>query len=221
MTGRGHNRSSEDRALKLLAMLEDPTTSFAEAGRRLGISRERVRQVAGQYGCVTGRQRQQLRREGEAGRVRAEITSAIPILGVLEFEIEPVRLGHGGKLSRVSRRQFDVNGHRCVTRSVFTSEAVRREFGPDYVVLSSFRGGGRVNKHVEFVLYHLPPGYPSKGWLIIPAKEAPYHNSVVKLGPPRDTPQAQAAYTGKWLNYLNAWHYLRGENSLQTPPEAA
>jgi hypothetical protein len=214
----GRHRSSfdESRRARVRTILQDSSVSFAEAGRRLGVTRERIRQMAESLGIAEGRKRQNEERGNKAQRILGRIPG-VSALRELGLEVEPANAIHSNRVAYTSSRQFCVNGRRCVTRPVWSTESARRNYGPDYAVIAAFHGERRINRDVEFVLYRLPDGFPSAGWLVIPAKETRNYNLAVKLGPPKDRPQARAAYEGKWMKYLNAWDQLKEAPPLETP----
>jgi hypothetical protein len=119
---------------RLRALLRKPCLSFAEIGRRVGLSTERVRQVGQQLG-QTGQQRLALcRTEKRQLRLYAAplVKKTAKRCRVLGFAFEPL-----------DRRTALINGHRCFIRTCW--EAVKndrkyirihrtREMNGDYII---------------------------------------------------------------------------------------
>ena len=60
-------------AAKVLDLLHDNSLSLADIGRRLEVSRERVRQIAAQHAHVTGRERQRVMRPLRQAEARKKV----------------------------------------------------------------------------------------------------------------------------------------------------
>jgi len=79
---------------KIKALLSDSTLSFAAVGKKIGITRERVRQIARQMGMATGRERREqnrLKEQTAAWRARAGTRQVIAKCRELGYTAAPSR----------------------------------------------------------------------------------------------------------------------------------
>ena len=174
-------------------LLSKDSLSFAKIGQRVGLTRERVRQIALQLGMATGRERGQQRatdKRMSAWREREGYREVIAKCKKLGYTVTPSRYA-----TRSGWRFEDpiavINGwrvHIVYIRTRHRYLVFRRS-----VVCSDFHLG--VSPIGVFI-------YPAKAWKTFPERTSfsPIPNPVGRRGPQRHD----------YLNYLEAWKLLRG-----------
>ncbi|HMD98118.1 MAG TPA: hypothetical protein VKM93_12425 [Terriglobia bacterium] len=175
---------------RIKALLDQECVPFAEVGRRLGVTREQVRQIAELLGYPPGRWR-----EKTCKGQPAQPPSKVPLLAKLQQDCPyPVVLTHGA----LWRRRVSILGHIC-----YVSKAFIRPFHYIRVVT---RGSANLPKltslsGTDFVLSKLP----GKGWLVIPRVRCKRTTFDLRK-------KERASRQGeRWdlTQALNAWHLFR------------
>lgn len=185
-------QGTRHRAVALLrGWLSDPRQRFTVVAERLGISAERVRQIARDLGLGSGHARQIAWREQRLAREVARLFRSLPVYGRRGFAVHGV-VKRYGSVRQLLQHTVEINGHRCAVRTACQPPNVLRRWGRNWVRLRPPRWSGPV----EFVLYRLPPGLPARGWLVVPAHVVPAYSALISVG-------------GRWRQYLNAWGQLR------------
>jgi len=184
---------------RIKALLDRECVPFAEVARRLGVTREQVRQIAELLGYPPGRWREKTCKTN----LFPQQVSKVPLLAKLQrdcpYPVVFLRYPRDGSLWR---RRVSILGHICyVSRAVVRPSCyvrVVRSVSASLPKLTSLSG-------TEFVLSKLP----RKGWLVIPRARCKRTTFDV-LKKERASPQS-----GPWdlTHALNAWHLLKKDPS--------
>lgn len=179
------------RRIKALVEASDCLT-YTEIGKRVGVSRERVRQIARQYG-YKGRERIEtcsLSKRRARVMSRPEIVSLRRRCEVHDIGLDLLpKAGGGGFHSRVVL----LNGYRCPIISL-TPRLSNRRF---YVIHPPERKG-------DFVLAYNPEG---DIWMVIPAGQLPGCQTMFTLGHIGNRGNNISRHD--WPRYREAWHLLK------------
>jgi len=173
------------------ALLDQDGVPFAELGRRLGVSREQIRQIAELLGYPPGRWRE----KNFKLSLSAQPVSKVPLLAKLQRDCPyPVMFTHGA----LGRRRVSILGRIC-----YVSKASLR---PLHYIRVVTRGPASLPRRTslsgaEFVLSKLP----RKGWLVIPRSRC--KRTMFDL---RKKERA-SRQSGRWdlTQALNAWHLFK------------
>jgi len=193
---RQHRRSIYHRQHRRIKnLLSDNSLSFAEIGNRVGMERERVRQVARQLGMASGRQRQEQRKLHQhmsAWHERKGYRELIAKGKELGYAVTPSRLDTPGGW-RFEDRIVVLNGWRA--RIVYVSTKGR--------YLAFKRSAVRADFYV---------GISPIGFFIFPAKVWKTFPTATAFSPV-PCPISQRGFTSSnrhdYLNYLEAWKLLK------------
>jgi hypothetical protein len=173
-------------------LLEQPSVGFNEIGRKVGLTRERIRQLATLMGQLAGRKRHEVARNQRLN----ETLLQHPVLGELVNEANK----HGLKVEAIqARRMYEtrvlINGKRC---SVSDHAPVIRNSKVYFRVT-----GYRMKDDVKFILVRCG----NTGWMIFPRQKAPQKTTDTVLGRDRLKPGGRNK-RHDWPQYLDAWHQL-------------
>ena len=196
-------------------MLKDPLKRYSNVARELGISRQRMQQLAVSMRLPNGRERLGPRQVQHAEKLILEHFTFIPELRRQGFTVEPVIRYREGESPGISVRQLNINGYRCIVRATFCGPMVKHHWGDGYVCLGGYDPAPAKHNGVEFVIYPLCKGSPVEGYLVLPAAKAPDQNRVVKLR--ESLPAYKTRSYAIWHLYVNAWDQLKGVPPLETP----
>lgn len=169
---------------RIRILLEEDCLSFAEIGKRLRITRERVRQIARLLGFKSGHQRQ------DSCRVKRGVPAGPQHIE----ELQVIAKDRGLSFERIAGRnhflakQVKLSGHVCAI---------------DFI--SNRRGLVRINARRGDYDFFL--GKTAFGWLVIPRKKMPRYRTMFVLGRAKLKPGARVN-RHDWQMYLNAWHLL-------------
>ena len=182
-----HNRIPTIRRL-----LERPSVGFNEIGRKVGLSRERIRKLATLMGQPAGRKRHETARNQ---RLNEKLLQH-PVLGKLVNEARK----HGLKVEaiqglRMYKTRVLINGRLC---SVSNPEPVIKNRKLYFRI-----SGCRMKDDVKFILVHCE----NTGWMILPRHKAPQKSTRFVLGRDRLNPGGRNR-RHDWPQYLDAWHQL-------------
>lgn len=174
---------------RIRRLLEHDCVSFAEIGRRLRISRERVRQIAVRLGVGSGRRRQQscriARHIADNPRVR-ELQSLARQWG-LRFEAAARQTKSG---MAWPAKEIRLNGFRCRLHSCPTTPKGNVCLDPP--------------RRTDYSFFL---GKSPFGWLVIPRAQMPKKHTEFVLGRERRLPGGKKK-RHDWLTFLDAWHLL-------------
>lgn len=171
---------------RLLALLQEDCLNHTDIARRLGVSKERIRQLANQLINQTGRERQQV-----CGFNKCEaLISAIP------FVAEARSRGLEAGPYRMQKRLFVVNGYVC---AIFLGRW--RGYKKRYLSVHA------PDCDADFAIYTVPG---QSRFVIIPQAEWPTRRTAFSLEPLAKQP----SYSGRhnWRSYVDAWHLLKGDD---------
>ena len=182
----GHRQNRRIRAL-----LRQPCISFSEIGRRLGLSRERVRQIANQYYQETGRQRQHA----------CAISKPKLPPNCLALQAEKV-CREKGLAFQFAGRPFDGRQFSASAAIIANEKCVLRR--------CSARKNGNIvvrkpRSNADDVKFMLMP-MPEIRWLIVPKSKWPNKSTEFQSGALR-RPGATCR-RHDWRAYIDAWHLL-------------
>jgi hypothetical protein len=183
------------------ALFQKPCISFSEIGRRLGLTRERVRQLAERFGAQTGRERQYVCAVNERPGLLPPDCLALKAEKIcqekgLRFEFAD---GPGRGYRRLSAHSVVViEGQKCVLR-----HSTQRESGNIMV-----RKPERSAKDAAFLLSYVPDGR----WLIIPKDRWPRSESTEFRPSGLQKPGAKTK-RHDWPSYIDAWSLLKNEEN--------
>lgn len=186
----GHRQNGRIRAL-----LNTPCITFSEVGRRVGVSRERVRQIADRFCQETGRQRQHVCAINQGRNKLPADCLAVRAEEVCREKGLPFQFAN-----------YAVNGSRLpskITAIIGNEKCLLRR--------SSERKNGNIvvrkplsnDKDATFMLSPLRDGR----WLIVPRSKWPHRSTEFKPG-------VLLRPGGKsnrhdWPAYIDAWHLLK------------
>jgi hypothetical protein len=176
-------------ALRITALLKTDCLSFAEIGDRIGVSRQRVHQIAKNLGCTPGRVRQKVcavrkRVAKRAGYLDAKHADLMIRCGELGLDLRPV-----------DSSTVLVNGCRCSVSRCVKPLIVN---GTEYAHLRVRRKG------VEFALVK----GPGPSWFVFPASLPLPITTSFSLDP-KMTGAKEDFHD--YLRYREAWHLLKPE----------
>lgn len=164
------------KARLIRAMLERNCITHAEIARRIGVSRERVRQVTVQLGLATGRSRHALCRMERDKKEMAE------------FFLEAQKRGF--EVERVGTKRAYINGKICVQRRACSHKLVMK--GHQYSYLSIHRP----TIQFDICAWRLPDGR----FLILPKKLVGFRQTSFKLEESERKGTASSAhYYREWI----------------------
>ena len=198
----GHVRSVYHRQhRRILALLRQPCISASEIAKRVGVSRERIRQLENLVGEPNGRQRQavcSINKWVERRNARLERKKQHPHMK----ELAEICAKHGLSLEMLftqgAVKNVKVNGHVCSVHRTY-------EYGTTYASYVRIRFPQKPKK---FTLFR-----HTDRWFVIPAHVAK------DLGGDRATAfslQPDIRYGAKsmrhnYMKYANAWHLLEAK----------
>ena len=191
---------------RIKVLLDKACVPFSEIARRLGVTREQARLMAGILGYPTGRARLKTCRINLLPHQAAKK----PLLAKLEQDcpFPVVFLQHPWGRGLWCRR-VSILGHICyVTWASFHKSHYLRVAGN----VHASRPEPKSLSGTEFVLCKLP----LDGWLVIP--RANYRLAIFRLW----TKEPTSRWTGPWdLNLaLNAWHLIEGAGAASSRQSA-
>jgi Sigma-70, region 4 len=179
---------------RIRGLLSNSSLSFADIGDRLGITRERVRQIALQLGMESGRQRQEQRGLHErmpAWQERKGYRELIAMSKKVGYTLSPTRVDSRGGW-RFRARIVVINGWRA--------QIVYMRTRGRYLAF------GRSDVRADFYVGISPIGFfifPSTVWKTFPERTT---------FSPTPCPIGQRGFTQSgrhdYLNYLEAWKLL-------------
>ena len=175
-----HKRSVFHRKAKLIrAVLERNCISHAELARRIGLTRERVRQLARQMGFADGRSRQAICRMERRKKEMAEFFSEAQKRGL---QVEPL-----------GKKAAYINGKRCVERKACWHDTGNKRL---YLSIACPR--------VDFDIcaWKLPDGR----FLILPKKLADFRQTT--FNPDESGHPGNASSTHHYREYIDNWSLL-------------
>jgi hypothetical protein len=183
-----HARSVVHRKGMLIrAMLERDCITHAEIARRIGVTRERVRQLALQLGFATGRSRHAVCRMARQKKTMAEFFVQAQKRG---FEVE-----------LLGRKSAYINGKLCVQRNACWHDLGQK--GYEYTYLSFRPPEGRF----DICAWKLPDGR----FLILPKNLAP--SGQTTFNPEESKHPGTASSSHHYRQHIEKWSLL-GQPSL-------
>ena len=190
---------------RILALLEKPCITYSEIALRLGLSRERVRQIARDFtNHDTGHERVKMCSFSKSYQ-EWEQYPRIKSLGQVnpKLELLPIhRLYDFPPKRRLLVRKLLINGYVCCLRS-----ASHRKYqcSPGFEVVIYGKG---LPSEVEYALFYLAA---KDCWFVFPRERVPRNRTSFILRPDIIQP-GQSGYTisirHDYQSYLNAWHLL-------------
>jgi len=178
-----HTLSVFHRKAKLIrAMLERNCITQAEIARRIGVTRERVRQLALQLGFADGRSRHAICR---MERRRKEMA---------EFFVEAQKRGFAVEL--LGTRSAYINGKLCVQRKACWHDIGKS--GHKYTYLSIFRPAGRF----DICAWKLPDGR----FLILPKELTGFRQTT--FNPEESDRPGTASSSHHYRQHIERWSLL-------------
>jgi hypothetical protein len=178
-----HTLSVVHRKAKLLrAMLERDCITHAEIARRLGVTRERVRQLALQMGFADGRSRHAICRMKRPKKEMAEFFVKAQEHG---FQVEPL-----------GTRSAYINGKLCVQRQACWHDLGKGKY--KYIYLSIYRPAGRF----DICAWKLPDGR----FLILPRKLAGFRQTT--FNPEESERPGTASSSHHYREHIEKWSLL-------------
>ena len=192
---------AHQQAQRIKALMENDCISFSEMGVRLGITRERVRQIAARLGFPTGRKRRRVCTIlNHQDRFIKSLTDDLEQLKVIaerwNFTFEPIMRDSYGIYFLL--RRIMLNGFLCQIGSLWHHPL-------DYVVIP------RIESHdFDFFL-----GRGVDGWAVIPQKEMPMRGTLCVMGRPKILPGADSYRS--YEHFFEAWQLLKRTTPLDSP----
>jgi hypothetical protein len=178
-----HTLSVFHRKAKLIhAMLERNCMTHAEIARRIGVTRERVRQLALQMGFADGRSRHAICRMDRRRKEMAEFFVEAQKRG---FEVEPL-----------GTRSAYINGKLCVQRNACWHDVGKSEH--KYTYLSIRPPGGRF----DICAWKLPDGR----FLILPKELTGFRQTT--FNPEESGHRGTASSSHYYRHHIEKWSLL-------------
>ena len=178
-----HTLSVVHRKGKLIrAMLERNCITHAEIARRIGLTRERVRQLALQMGFADGRSRHAICRMERRKKEMAEFFVEAQKRG---FPVEPL-----------GRKSAYINGKICVQRQACWHDIGKGKY--KYTYLSIYRPTGRF----DFCAWKLPDGR----FLILPEELVGFTQTT--FNPKESGRQGTDSSSHYYREYIERWSLL-------------
>jgi len=178
-----HTLSVFHRKAKLIrAMLERNCITHAEIARRIGVTRERVRQLALHMGFADGRSRHAICRMERRRKEMAEFFVEAQKRG---FAVEPLGM-----------RSAYINGKLCVQRKACRHDIRKSEH--EYTYVSVRQPGGRF----DICAWKLPDGR----FLILPKKLASFRQTT--FNPEESEYLGTASSSHYYRQYIERWSLL-------------
>lgn len=193
---RSHLRSVAHRQNgRIRALLNQPCIAFSEIGRRLGVSRERVRQIADRFCPETGRQRQYTCAINNPPKLPSNCL-ALRAEKVCREKGLPFQFVNrtNGIRQRLSTNAAIIANEKCLLR-----RSAERENG-NIVVRRPALGP----EDAAFLLSYMPDGR----WLIIPKDKWPRTGSTEFRPGDLQRPGGKSK-RHDWPGYIDAWHLLK------------
>jgi len=166
------------------AMLERNCITHAEIGRRIGLTRERVRQLALQMGFASGRSRHAICRMERPKKEMGEFFVKAQERG---FQVE--RLG-------TRTRSASINGKICIQRQACWHDIGNGKY--KYTYLSIYRPAGRF----DICAWKLPDGR----FLILPRKLAGFRQTT--FNPEESDRLGTNSSSHYYRDYIERWSLL-------------
>jgi hypothetical protein len=177
---RAHVRGPRHRQRKrVLTLIKKGSLSFAAVGKRFGLTRERVRQIAKLEGFATGRER--------FAAEAATRLNGVPRLQALRRAADRAGL----EMVVLGSRHVMLNGVACWVRKAMRLVTATGE---------KWKIDGNVRKaaNAAFALFEMAGGE----WAIVPVSELPGKMAEFARFP-------RPGYRkSRWTKYVNAWHLL-------------
>jgi hypothetical protein len=187
-------------ATRIRALLDKKCISHSEIAKRVGLTRERVRQIAHKWGYETGRVRGQIC----ALEQSKKSTDSFDLMAILQEECKKHQLLFDYKprqwktapqrANRLEKRECLINGKQCRLR---TSNITTLN-GNEYITLQAIRN----NKPQDFILYY---NREVKIWLVLPFEKRPLKMTMFA----KEESNYGIAGVRNWRQYINAWHLLK------------
>jgi hypothetical protein len=178
-----HTLSVFHRKAKLIrAMLERDCITHAEIARRIGVTRERVRQLALQMGFATGRSRHAICRMERRQKEMAEFFVEAQKRG---FQVEPLRA-----------KSAYINGKLCVQRQACWHDIGKGKY--KYTYLSIYRPATRF----DICAWKLPDGR----FLILPKKLVGFKQTT--FNPEESERPGTDSTSHYYREYIERWSLL-------------
>lgn len=198
-----HNRGVRHRqAKRLQALLSQNCMTFSEIGKRVGLSRERVRQIAKSMpGIDAGFKRMKI---CTFNRLESEFEDH-PVLG----QIKELAAAHAVQVQPVIMRQ---GCHQVIAKRQILASGV----------LCSVRGGsmyGRtvrisqrsIDPRIPFVIVYVQHG-PT---MVIPSSRYPANGIGFVLESKRGYHKPEYTRKHDWIGYIDAWHLIKDYATLR------
>lgn len=193
---RSHLRSVAHRQNgRIRALLNRPCITFSEIGRRLGVSRERVRQIAERFCPATGRQRQYTCAINSPPKLPSNCL-ALKAERVcrekgLQFQFAGISAGNRRRLCTSAAV---IENEKCVLR-----RCSERENGNIVI-----RRPGLTAEDSKFLLSPMPDGR----WLIVPRSKWP-NGTMTEFCPGALERPGRKDKRHDWRAYIDAWYLLK------------
>jgi hypothetical protein len=179
---------------RIAILLMKPCVTLSEIGNRLGVSRERARQIAASYG-LRGFNRMHvctLERANEFFK-----TYFHTLILACPFPVNPIKKCDRGAKEMFSRTKVAINGHL----SLVLNCCGKRPDGKT-VWIGAIKQPSLVS--CEFVVSHIRG---TTDYMIVPSYL--WHQTLFVLNP-RKGYGTKSSFHG-WRNYINAWHLLESQ----------
>jgi len=190
-------------AQRIKALLHEPCITHAEIAERLGVTRERIRQIANQFACEVGQVRK------KACAIQTSLSRALPpkieairkLAAEHGLTCEPVKKNLRGWRWRWSSHRMIIAGHPCSIRTIGQNKR-----NPFYLHLWSPHG----LFVPDFALYLWQDGA-----FVVPRErfETIKGYTIFVFGRERGRSGRRSAQHD-WPSFWNAWHLLRPRSSV-------
>lgn len=188
---------------RIRALLAKDCISLAEIARRVGVSRQRVHQLAKNIFGVQGR----IRRKACRLTKKAETGPGKHWTIANEAAQQAREAGLGAELIRVANRSrpwaVSIRGVTCLVRTAshLLSNGVERGY--------SIRGITLMQASADFALIRID----AETWMVLPCEKLPRRQTAFAW-PLRHPEMGAKSCRHDWRQYINAWHLLKGPNLL-------
>ncbi len=181
---------------RIKKLLASSCISFAEIGARLGVERERIRQIAKaleirghprQKVCTLGRRTREIE-QARSGDARLRSLHRVAKRQRITLELLPVE----GKTRFESLHLVYLNGHLCRLARASLRRGKRIDVRPL-----------KITREVEFAIYWQESAHL---WLIVPRKNLPTGKTTFAIEPMWVYEDGRRH---NWRDYINAWGLLK------------
>lgn len=173
--------------------LDNTNLSLGGIGKKYGVSRQRIHQIAKVLGYDPSSRRDTRRAQREQKTTTQRTLSHRSHHAQFLADANTLKL----QATPIDRNTVNVNGHRCAIR-VFNARSIASGQYCQLRAISEER-----LQDIDYVLQDI-----GDGWLVIPAKEYPINGTSISILPKRDVDKRTQGMRHDYMDFKNAWSNL-------------